>query len=129
MKKKMNKGTVAAICAVTAVILFASVLFSKWDAIFQRGDPLPYLAAAARLTDENTFEPVKNREGIYITARGRSQDLFQMIGEIYGVTLEDQLGSSYVFSNGETRYTVSSEIYWGKFTVWTLPSEPYQTDP
>lgn len=129
MKKKMGKGTVAAICAIAAVILFASVLYSKWDAIFQRGDPLPYLAAAARLTDENTFEPVKNMDGTYITARGCSQGLFQMIEETYGVTHEDQLGSSHVFSNGETRYTVSSEIYWGGFTVWTLPSEPYQAAP
>jgi hypothetical protein len=46
-----------------------------------------------------------------------------MIQDTYGVELKDQLGSSYLFSDGEINYTVSSEIYWGRFTVWTLPDD------
>ena len=34
----------------------------------------------------------------------------------------EQMGSGYLFSNGKKHYVIESEIYWGKFTVWTLPN-------
>ena len=59
-------------------------------------------------------------EDIYITRRGDKSGLFQMIEETYAVEFKDQLGSGYLFTDGEKNYTVGSEIYWGRFTVWTL---------
>lgn len=115
MKKK-----VAIICAVIFVFL-AAVFYLKWDAIFQRGNPIPYLVAAAHLSEENPYVIVDEAHGIYISKRGDKDALFQMIQDTHGVELKDQLGSSYLFSDGENNYTVSSEIYWGRFTVWTLP--------
>ena len=101
-------------------ILFTSFIAFKWDAIFQRGNPIPYLAAAVKLSDEQTFVAVAGTEDVYITKRGEKQDLFQMIQDTYNVEYTDQLGSGYLFSDGEENHIINSEIYWGVFTVWTL---------
>lgn len=117
---KAKKWKIFALCAAILFILFALLLASRWDVIFQRGNPIPYLAAAVKLSDDNTFEAVKGLEGVYITKRGEKQDLFQMIADTYNVDYKDQLGSGYLFSDGEKNHIVGSEIYWGRFTVWTL---------
>ena len=98
MKKKTK---IYAFCAIAVFFLFTSIITSKWNAIFQRGNPIPYLAAAVKLSDENTFEEVENMEGIYITKRGEKQDLFQMVQNTYDVEYKDQLGSAHLFSDGE----------------------------
>ena len=116
----MKKRKISILCAIAVIILFASVVASKWNAIFQRGNPIPCLVAAVKLSDDNTFEAVENMENIYITKRGDKDGLFQMIQNTYGVEYKDQLGSGYLLSDGENNYTVGSEIYWGRFTVWTL---------
>ena len=115
----MKKKALIIIFAVMAV-LFVSLAALKWDTIFQRGNPIPYLSAAIKLTDDKTFVAVGNTNDIYITKRGNNRDLFQMIQETHHVEFKDQLGSGYLFSDGENHYIVGSEIYWGRFTVWTL---------
>ena len=115
----MKKKALIIIFAVMAV-LFVSLAALKWDTIFQRGNPIPYLSAAIKLTDDKTFAAVGNTNDIYITKRGNNRDLFQMIQETHHVEFKDQLGSGYLFSDGENHYIVGSEIYWGNFTVWTL---------
>lgn len=116
MKKK-----VVVLCAVILAIL-STVVFFKKDAIFQRGNPIPYLTAAVRLSETNSYVVVDEENRIYISKRGDKEALFQMIQDTYGAEYKDQLGSGYLFSDGEKSYLVSSEIYWGRFTVWTLPS-------
>lgn len=115
MKKK-----VIVICALILVLL-ATAVFLKWDTIFQRGNPVPYLTAAVRLSETNPYVAVDEDKGIYISKRGDKEALFEMIQNTYGVEFKDQLGSGYLFSDGEENFLVSSEIYWGRFTVWTLP--------
>ena len=115
----MKKKAIVILCAVI-LVLFAFLIAFKWDAIFQRGNPIPYLAAAAKLSDDHSFEAVANMEGIYITRRGEKEDLFRLIQDTYDVEFKDQLGSGYLFTDGEKNYIVGSEIYWGRFTVWTL---------
>lgn len=115
MKKK-----VFLLCAVILAIL-ATVIFLKKDAIFQRGNPIPYLTAAVRLSETNPYVAVDEENRIYISKRGDKEALFQMIQDTYGVEFKDQLGSGYMFSDGEENFLVSSEIYWGRFTVWALP--------
>ncbi|MBQ7898711.1 MAG: hypothetical protein IJ307_02555 [Bacteroidales bacterium] len=116
MKKK-----VYVLCAVILAIL-AAVVFLKKDEIFQRGNPIPYLNAVVQLSETNPYVAVDEENRIYISKRGDKEALFQMIQDTYGVEFIDQLGSGYLFSDGEKSYIVSSEIYWGRFTVWTLPS-------
>ncbi len=121
MKKKVSKALI--LCVVVLLILSVSIIASKWDAIFQRGNPIPYIAAMLKLSDNNSFEAVANMDDTYITRRGDKQKLFQMIQDTYDLEYKDQLGSGYLFSDGEKNYIVASEIYWGNFTVWTLPFE------
>ena len=113
MKKK------GIILCVVIVFFIVSLLILKWDAVFQRGNPIPYLTAAMKLSDENTFTAVEGVEDVYITRQGDKQEFFQMIQETYQVEYKDQLGSGYLFSGGEKYYIVGSEIYWGRFQVWT----------
>lgn len=98
----------------------SAFLIFKWDAVFQRGNPIPYLAAAVRLSDNNAFVAVENMDDIYITKRGNKEALFQMIQDTYDVEFKEQVGSGYLFTDGKKNYTIGSEIYWGRFTVWTL---------
>lgn len=63
MKKK-----VAIVCTVILVFLVA-VFFLKWDSIFQRGNPIPYLTAAFKLSETNPYVAVDELNGIYIKAR------------------------------------------------------------
>ena len=116
----MKKCKVLVLCVVAIILLgfFASL---KWNSIFQRGNPIPYLAAALTLSDDHTYAAIERMENVYITKRGEKQDLFQMIEDTYEVEYKDQLGGSYLFSDGEKNYFVASEIYWGRFTVWTSP--------
>lgn len=113
----MKKKSIILWIIITVFLVSLAVL--KWDAVFQRGNPIPYLAAAIKLSDEHTLAAVEGIEDVYITRRGDNQALFQMIQQIYQVEYKDQLGSSYLFSDGEKNYIVGSEIYWGRFQVWT----------
>lgn len=115
----MKKRKVLVLCTV-AIILLCSFVALKWNAIFQRGNPIPYLAAAIKLSDNNTYVAVESMENVYITKQGEKNDLFQMIEDTYEVKFKDQLGSSFLFSDGKQNFIVGSEIYWGRFTVWTL---------
>ena len=117
----MKKSKVFILCAV--IFLLTSFVVLKWNTIFQRGNPIPYLLAAVKLSDDNTFAAVGNVENVYITKRGEKHDLFQMIEDTYKVEYKDQFGSGYLFSDGEKNYIIGSEIYWGRFTVWTLSFE------
>ena len=45
-----------------------------------------------------------------------------MVEAKWNVHLIEQAGSGYIFANDITRLTVSSEIYFGRYTVWTLPT-------
>lgn len=117
----MKKHKILILCSLTVLILFSLVIASKWNAIFQRGNPLPYLASMVKLSEDHTYEAVAGMDSTYVTRRGDKKDLFQMIQDTYHVEWKDQFGSSYLFTDGEENYTVDSEIYWGWFTVWTLP--------
>ena len=115
----MKNRKVLIVCAIV-IILLSSCIALKWNTIFQRGNPIPYVASAIKLSDEYTYVAVGNMENVYITKRGDKHDLFQMIEDTYDVLYKDQLGSGYLFTDGKKNYNVGSEIYWGRFTVWTL---------
>ena len=78
-----------------------------------------------KISDETPL--VKVKEGIYITETGEKQAVFDYIKEKYDAELIEQAGSGYIFSNGTDILTVSSEIYWRKYTVWSIPDITLQT--
>jgi len=123
-KRKRNKIYVLGIiiAAIFAVVFF----FDRYGpAIFQKGYPVPYIKAMMKISDEAPL--VKVKEGIYITETGEKQAVFDYIKEKFGAELVEQAGSGYIFSNGTDKLTVSSEIYWRKYTVWSIPDITLQT--
>lgn len=59
MKKK-----VVILCAVILVLLVV-VVFLKRDAIFQRGNPIPYLTAVFHISKTNPYVAADETNGIY----------------------------------------------------------------
>ncbi len=114
MKKK-----VIIICG-TLVIIMAICIGLKWPTIFQKGNPIPYIIAMTKISEEDTFVAVDESEKIYITKKGDSSKLFEFIEEENDVEYLDQMGNAYMFSSGDDSLVVSSEIYWSKYTVWTI---------
>lgn len=106
----------------------ARVLDLWGPAIFQRGNPIPYLAAAAKLTVQ-PYVRVETRSPyeIYITRGHDCPELVEKIQRERGVTFAEQMGSAFRFTNGTDSLTVSSEIYWRYFVVWQVPTYTLQS--
>lgn len=111
---------------VSVILLVGMVLASWGPVIFQRGNPLPYLISAMQISEERPFVEVATHSGVYLSKRGECPELFQMIEESRGVELVEQVGSGFVFTNGADQLTVSSEIFWSKYTVWQVPQHTLQ---
>ena len=118
----MKKKRVITICAVVLVILAASAFYLNRAAIFQRGNPFPYLISAVQISEKNPYVAVDETKGIYISKRGECPELFEYFQDEMGVKYVEQAGSGYLFSDGTQNYVISSEVYWGRYTVWTLPA-------
>ena len=127
MRSETKKRRVIIICAVVAalVVLFGCVIAFKWDSIFQRGNPMPYVKAMLDLSEDNTFVEIENEDITYITKAGDNQDLFQMIQDTYNVECVDRGGRMFFFTNTNGEYVCSVEVeqYWSIYDVWTLRFE------
>ncbi len=114
-----------------AAILLCAVIFvwSNQAVIFQRGNPIPYLKAAAQLGDDRPFVKVDvevPNTDIYISRRGREDScpaLFKYVEDTYGVSFQEQFGSAFAFKNDSSRISVSKEVYWKFYLVWSVPKE------
>lgn len=103
------------------VILFLAVFLLRAEVIFQRGNPLPYLTSAAHISEERPFVEVEDCEDVYISKRGECSEFLDYVETSEGMEFVEQAGSGYIFTDGTERLVVSSEVYWGKYTVWSLP--------
>ena len=117
----MKKKRIITICAVILVILAASAFYLNRAAIFQRGNPIPYLISAVQISEKNPYVAVDETKGIYISKRGECPELFDFFCERTGMEFVEQAGSGYLFTDGDRNDVISSEVYWGRYTVWTLP--------
>ena len=121
-KRKKIYAAGIIISLLLAVILF----FNRFGpAIFQRGYPVPYVKAMMKISEENPLAEVK--EGVYITKLGNTETVISFVEEKWKVKFVEQAGSGYIFSNGLDSLTASSEIYWGRYTVWDIPNITLQT--
>ena len=78
-----------------------------------------------KISEENPLAEVK--EGVYITKLGNTETVISFVEEKWKVKFVEQAGSGYIFSNGLDSLTASSEIYWGRYTVWDIPNITLQT--
>lgn len=116
-----------AIMTVVAVFIVAMIIWSP--VLFQRGNPIPYLVAATKINDETPYVSVNVDDGtsVYIAKKGECPELFAYVEESCHIEFVEQAGSGYIFSNGVDSLIVSSEIYWGKYTVWQVPNKTLAT--
>ena len=113
----------------TAILLAVVLVLHLWGpTIFQRGNPVPYLVAALRLTNQ-PYAQVNDRsvQDIYITAGYDCPELFEKIERERQVTFVEQAGSGWIFTNGADHLVISSEIYWRYFVVWQVPTHTLQS--
>jgi len=103
------------------LLIISAVFYLKKDAIFQRGNPIPYLVAMTQISEENTYIKVFDDQEIYISKRGECPELFSCFKNRINGEFVEQAGSGFLFTDGERNYVISSEVYWGKYKVWTLP--------
>lgn len=117
----MKKKRVITICAMVLLILAVSVFYLNRAAIFQRGNPIPYLISAVQISEKNPYVAVDETKGIYISKRDECLELFEYFCEQTGMEFVEQAGSGYIFTDGDRNDVISSEVYWGRYTVWTIP--------
>lgn len=117
------------LCAAVASLLALALVLDLWGpTIFQRGNPIPYLTAALRLTTQ-PYAEVGDRSirDTYITLGYDCPELFEKIEQERDVTFVEQAGSGWIFTNGADNLVVSSEIYWRYFVVWQVPTHTLQS--
>lgn len=106
---------------ITVLFLVSSaIVYINRAIIFQRGNPIPYLSSAMKITKNNPY--VEVTEDVIISKKDDSAKLIKDFEQQMSVSYVEQMGSGYLFSNGKNHYVIVSEVYWGKFTVWTLPN-------
>ena len=117
------------LCAAAAILLAVALVLDLWGpTIFQRGNPIPYLMAALRLTTQ-PYAEVNDRSirETYITVGYDCPELFEKIENEREVTFVEQAGSAWLFTTGADTLAVSSEIYWRYFVVWQVPAHTLQS--
>lgn len=117
--------TIAAI-VLTAIVLLAGLYSSYSGAIFQEGNPVPYLSAAVKISKKTPFVKVDvdvPNTDVYITRNEDCPELFQFVEDCWNVTYADQFGSIFLFENELGNISISSRIYWKFFRVWSVPQE------
>lgn len=125
-KRRQNRM----IAAIAVVIVLGCVMVLYAPVLFQRGNSIPYLLAAGKITEETPYALVTSDGGcaVYISQKGNCPELFTYVEDSRKVTFTKQAGSGYIFSNGADRLVVSAEIYLGKYTVWQVPCSTIAAD-
>lgn len=124
MKSRSLKFKIFLIVIAVCCIFCIALISLYTPVIFQRGNPIPYLIASTKLNTETPYAQVKQTgsETVYITKRGVGEELLQLFAENTGAELQEQLGGTYIFSDGESEWMIESEIYWRNYTVWEIPT-------
>lgn len=121
-EKKIHRKLIV-VCAVFLLLVTATLLSMFGPVIFQRGNPIPYLVAATKISDEQPYVrvDVNTNAEIFISKRDDCPELFEYIEIKRDLEFFEQAGSAYIFSNGSSNLIVISEIYWSKYIVWKVP--------
>ena len=119
-KKKLLFGSIGAV--ILAVMFF---LLGWGDAIFQRGNPIPYLLAAVQLDEDTPYALVDETEkfSVYITERDAQEKMIAAIEASTESRFLEQGGRGFFFENMKEHFVVVNEVYWGRYLVWNVPNQ------
>ena len=107
-------------CALSAMI----VVCVMWGpAIFQRGNPFPYLTAALTLSQEKPYAQVctDTTSTTFLTQSSVCPELIRHIEDKCNASFHEQGGSAFLFSSNGKQLVVNTEILWGNYIVWDVP--------
>ncbi len=110
-----------------ALLALAVCFWWKAPAIFQRGDPRPYLLASLRLGDSTPFAVVEEPANCttYLTRAGDmegQQALLTHLEQQMQAEMVEQGGSVYLFEGPDRAFPVETEVWWGGWLVWEVPT-------
>ena len=112
--------------AAGALFLAAAIVLLGWgDAIFQRGNPIPYLLAAVQLDEDTPYALVDETEkfSVYITERDAQEKMIAAIEASTESRFLEQGGRGFFFENVKEHFVVVNEVYWGRYLVWNVPNQ------
>lgn len=118
-KKTHFKLLISISCVI--VLLFSIVVLYYAPSLLQRENPLPYWEASKELSKQNSFVPIENEKGIYLTKIGESKDFIAFVEKQWHLTFLEQGGSAYLFSDGKENFAIVTETLWQAYTVWEIP--------
>lgn len=125
MTKRFRVSFCILIGLIAIIILF---IYQYRAAIFQRGNPIPYVSKMFSLDDDTAYIDVFGDKREYLTKRYESDALFQYVEKEYGVIYKEQMGSGYVFEAEGHKIILTSQIYWKYYVVWTLTKDKDSLD-
>jgi len=114
------------IIALALFILFAAFITVLYkDAIFQRGNPLPYISKMISMNDDNPFARVFKDRDVYIIKNSHAERygsgaLVESIENAYDVTFGERMGGNAFFYSDEITIVADIEVYWKFYEVWEL---------
>ena len=90
------------------------------------GAPIPYLAAALRLTTQPYARWRSAAPMTPMISTSPGDMTVRICLKRFSGSFVEQMGSGFRFTNGTDSLTVSSEIYWRYFVVWQVPTHTLQ---
>lgn len=111
-----NKNKILIIILIIVISLF--ILVSP--VLFQEGNPMFILKGIIALDNENDIVKISDEPQKYLTKTDYNSSPIITLFEEEGWTLEDQLGSGYIFSKDGSKTIVIGTQYTKKYTIWEL---------
>ncbi len=127
-KTKRLKKELIIISLVAGLVVLTFLVYGFSSVIFQRGNPVPYLKAAMQIDETHRFIKVNDGsfQNVYISKKKdqRIDDLLKELEDdrLLKLTFKEQMGSIYEVTDGQNIIYIESEIYLGRFIVWTYPN-------
>lgn len=116
--KKMILWTVSIVLVILIILAIVT-----YPVLFQEGNALPILKGVISLNKNNDLIQISKEPKIYISKTDKGSFPMIKLIEAEGWKFEDQFGAGYVFSKEDTKLTITSRQYTGKYTIWEFEKE------
>lgn len=121
-EERVNRKRFAFMCAAIVLLFAVYVLAENWSALWERGDPRPYLAKVPVILTQGYAELDKYENGgvPLMTFRECRKKAFAYVENRWDVTYVEQMGRGFKFKGEEGSVTALKDGYLGLFTVWEV---------
>ncbi|MCM3359261.1 hypothetical protein [Psychrobacillus sp. MER TA 171] len=115
--------------ALLLFILITGLITLRFgSALVQEGNPLPILISIMRLElSDSEYEQVEesksSHQHVSLNTGDSSYDVIKDFMDEKGWSYKEQIGSGYIFENGEETVVISTRQYSRNYFLWDIPSE------